>query len=232
MVQVQEEEQYRMRGLQDAGLFYFWAAHRIKQNTNTLFIMKYRLFLLTIILFTITSACDVAKQVGGAYNMINCKYAYNSISSLTFGGMNLSKGVSLTHIPQITSMLSGRANSIPVGFTLNLDVTNPNQSAALLNGIQYILTIDNIDFTTGNLNRSLNIPAGGKDVLPLQIQFDLAKLLTGDSKNSVVNIAKNFIGIGDKASNVSLQIKPTFLIGNQAITSPVYIPVNFSFGGM
>ncbi|MDH6356202.1 LEA type 2 family protein [Parabacteroides sp. PF5-9] len=194
--------------------------------------IKFKNLFLVLATFLTLTGCDVAKQVGGAYNMVNCKYNYHSISNLTVAGMNLSNGVSLMQIPQLTSILSGAASSIPLNFTLNLDVANPNQSAALLHGLQYILSIDDIQFTTGTVSQSLNVPSGGSQVLPLTIGFDLVSMLKGDSKNAVTNIAKNFIGIGNQKSNVTLQIKPTFMIGNQAIASPVYIPVSFSFGGM
>jgi LEA14-like dessication related protein len=177
------------------------------------------------------SGCDVMKQLGGAYTMTQCKYAYHSISDLSFSGMDLSKGVSLAYLPRITALLTGSSSSVPVNFTLNLDVNNPNASAALLNGLQYILSIDDVTFTTGTLNQSLNIPPSGTQLLPLVIGFDLIALLKGESKDAVVNIAKNFIGIGNKASNISFQIKPTFMVGSVPVTSPAYIPINFAFGG-
>lgn len=186
------------------------------------------LFSFALILF---SGCDVAKQVGGAYNMVNCKYEFNSVSGLNVGGIDFSQGLSLANMAQATNILSGRATSIPMDFTLNLDVTNPNQSAALLNGLDYILSIDDIQFTTGSLSQRLNIPAGDKAVLPLTIGFDLTSLLKGETKDAVLNITKNFIGIGQEKSNVSLQIRPTFLIGEYAVPSPAYIPVSFAFGG-
>jgi hypothetical protein len=55
--------------------------------------------------------------------------------------------------------------------------------------------------------------------------------MKSNSKDAVIDIAKNFIGIGNKKSNVKVQLKPTFMIGNVPVTSPVYIPVSFSFGG-
>lgn len=194
--------------------------------------MKRLKLLLPLICILLTlNSCDVAKQVGGAYNMINCKYDYNSISNMSLAGIDFSRGLSLTNMTQATNLLTGRSNSIPLNFTLNLDVSNPNQSAAFLNGIDYVLSIDNVQFTTGSLSQSLNIPAGGKNVLPLTIGFDLATLLKGESKDAVQSITKNFIGIGDKKSSVTLQIRPTFMIGNYPIQSPAYIPVSFSFGG-
>jgi LEA14-like dessication related protein len=163
--------------------------------------------------------------------MINCKYEYNSVSALTLSGMDLSKGVSASNIPGLLSLLAGKGSTVPLNFTVNLDVTNPNQSEALLHGMSYILNIDNVQFATGSMNRSLNIPPGNKKVLPLNIGVDLAALLSGNSRDAVVNIVKNFIGIGSRKTNVSLQIKPTFMIGGQPVTQSSYIPVNFTFGG-
>jgi LEA14-like dessication related protein len=150
---------------------------------------------------------------------------------MTVSGMNLSNGLSLTSIPKITSILTGSASSIPLDFTLNLNVKNPNASAALLNGLQYIISIDNVQFTTGSVSQALNIAAGETQTLPLTIGVDLATLMKNNSKDAVVNIAKNFLGIGSEKSNVSLQLKPTFMMGSVPVTSPVYIPVNFTFGG-
>lgn len=189
-----------------------------------------QLFLLLAVVLTV-SGCDVAKQVSGAYTMTQCKYDYNSISGLTIAGIDLSRGIQPLQILQLTPLLTGQASSIPLNFTLNLDVTNPNPSVALLNGLQYILSIDNVQFTTGSINQQLNIASGAKMTLPLTIGVDIASLLKGESKSAVENVVKNIAGINDKQSNVTLQIRPTFMVGNQAVLSPVYIPVSFSFGG-
>ncbi|MDR2533391.1 MAG: hypothetical protein LBC81_01210 [Tannerellaceae bacterium] len=192
---------------------------------------KTLLWLCTTGLLLFLSGCDVVKQMGGAYNMTQCNYSYRSVSNLRIAGMDLSKGVSIAWLPRITGILSGTAQSVPLNFTLNVDVENPNRTAAMLQGLQYILSIDNVDFTTGVVNRSLNIPGGGSQLMPLDIGFDLAELLRGESKDAVVNIVRNFLGVGDKASNVTFRIKPTFLIGSVPVTSPAYIPVSFTFGG-
>ncbi len=189
-----------------------------------------RIFLLVTVLATL-SGCSVMKDLGGAYNMTQCKYDYKSITNLSLAGTDLSKGITLAAAPKLLALFSGTASNVPMNFTLNLNVNNPNQTAAALQGLQYILSIDNVQFTTGSVTQALNIPSGGTQVLPLSIGFDLATLLKGDTKDAVAAIAKNFIGIGDKPSSVTLQLKPTFAVGGYPVTSPVYIPVNFSFGG-
>ena len=182
-------------------------------------------------LCVILTGCDILKQLGGVYNMIECKYNYNSITQMNLSGIDVSRGVSLSSIPAVLSILSGQASSIPLNFNLNLDVSNPNASEAAMHGMEYILSIDNIQFTTGKVNRSLTIPSGGTQMLPLSIGFDLKTLLQGASKDAVVSILKNVVGINDQKSNVTIQLKPTFMVGSHPVTSPVYIPVSFSFGG-
>lgn len=193
--------------------------------------MKIRMLLVCAVSFFTFVSCDVAQQAQSAYNMVNCNYEYKSISGLSFAGMNLSNGLSLTNALQAASLLSGNSSSLPVQLTLNLDVTNPNKSVAALSGMQYVLSIDDVEFTTGSLSQSLNINAGKTETLPLSIGFDLASLLGGESKDAVTNIAKNFLGIGDAKSNVTLQVRPSFNVNGYTVTSPVYIPISFSFGG-
>lgn len=193
--------------------------------------MKKKIFAFVLIVLTFAS-CDSAKNMAsGAYNMINCNYSYKSISDMKVSGMSLSSGLSVTNIAKVSSILGGNASSIPLDFTLNLNVNNPNQSAASLSGMQYIISIDDIQFTTGTFNQAINIGAGQTQVIPLAIGVDLATLMRNNSKDAVVDIAKNLIGIGSKESKVSVQLKPTFMLGDIPITSPMYIPVSFSFGG-
>lgn len=199
--------------------------------------MKQKLLQFAIIVIMVMTANSCGTTVGdnllGAYNMTQCKYTYSSISNLSVSGMNLSgsNALSATNIAKITSILSGKATSIPMDFTVNLNVENPNQKAALLNGLQYNLKIDGIDFTSGKLDQSINIPSGSTQSLPLTIGVDVASLMKSNTQSSVTNIVKNFIGIGSEKSNVTMELRPTINVGGQNITSPVAIPVSFSFGG-
>lgn len=193
--------------------------------------MKKRIFTLFTIAAMMLSCNSLQQGLSGTYNMINCEYSYKSISGMSISGMNLSNGLSVTSIPKVTSILSGSATSIPLNFILNLNIKNPNQSAAMLEGLQYVVSIDDIQFTTGSVNQALNIAAGQTQTLPISIGVDLATLMKNNSKDAVLNIAKNLAGIGSQKSDVSVQLKPTFMIGTVPVTSPMYIPVNFSIGG-
>lgn len=193
--------------------------------------MKKLIFLVFVCAFAATTSCDVVKQVGSSYNMVNCKYAFNSVTNLTVAGIDAAEGLSLANVAKVTALLTGNTSSIPLNMTLNLDVTNPNLTEALLNGVQYLLSIDGIEFTSGSITQRFSVQPGETNVLPLAIGFDAARLLTGESKNAAIDAVKNVLGIGSKKSNVVLQIRPSFLVNNYTVTSPVYIPIEFSFGG-
>ena len=177
------------------------------------------------------SGCDITKGLQSIYNMKNCEYQYKSITNLMVSNMNLSNGISILQVPQILAILNGSTSSIPLNFTLNLDVHNPNPSQAAFQAMQYIIQIDDVEFTNGQLNQPFNVEAGQTQQLPIRIGVDIVTLISNNSQSAILNIVKNFIGLGNEKSNVTVQLKPTFNVGGSRITSPVFIPVSFSFGG-
>ena len=185
-----------------------------------------------------TTSCDVLKQMQGTYNMVNCKYDYRSLTGVSVAGINVSQGLTLLDAPKILNLLSGGATSIPVGCTVNLDVQNPGAADALLSGMDYVLSIDGVDFTSGSVSRQLSVAPGATGVLPVEMAFDVATLLRGESRDAVAGVVRNLVGLSGlssvgagEPSKVTLNIRPSFNVAGRRVTSPVMIPVNFSFGG-
>ena len=180
----------------------------------------------------ILSGCTALQTgISSAYNLANCDYKYNSLTDITITDINVSKGLSPLAIPKLLSILSGNASSIPMNFTLNLDVNNPNSGTAAFQAMSYIISIDNIRFTSGNFRQPFSVGAGETKMLPVTIGFDIAELINNNSRTAIENIVKNLLGLSDKKSEISVQLKPSFKVGETTFNSPVYIPVNFSFGG-
>ena len=194
--------------------------------------MKKIISVLLIPAMLILSGCNVLQSgLSNAYNLANCDYRYRSISNLTISDMNLSQGLSPLMIPRVLSILNGTASSIPLNFTLNIDVNNPNAGAAAFQSLLYIISIDDVRFTSGNFSQPFQVESGETKVLPMGIGVDVKELMNSNSKSAVENILKNFLGLSDTASKVTVQLKPSFKVGEQTFTSPLYIPVSFTFGG-
>ncbi len=194
--------------------------------------MKKIIALLGLVL-TIVS-CDVAQTALSTLSLTQCEYKYKSISGLTLGGINLQNATSLSSVNPLAlaglvSSFSSKSGSLPLQFTLNLDVKNPGYQTAMLNGLAYILEIDGVEMTTGSVDSKMQVAPGQISQLPINLNFDLKKAMSGQSADAIKNLAFNFAGIGDKASNVTVKLKPTLVIGGQTLASP-YIPVSFSYG--
>ncbi|GHU71235.1 hypothetical protein FACS189413_12700 [Bacteroidia bacterium] len=197
--------------------------------------MKKMVSLLSIA-FLMFSSCDVVKDLGkqalGTYQLTQCKYEFNSISSVALSGINLQNITSLTSLNpldliKLTSAFATSGGTLPINFTLNLDVTNPGMQAALLNGLDYVMEIDGRQMTTGSIAQRLQIDGGKKSVLPINMAFDLKQVLSGQSLESIKNIALSLAGISGGSSNVTMKLQPSFVVGNQTLKTPSYIPLSF-----
>ena len=179
-------------------------------------------------------SCDVAKQMTGAYALLTqCKYVFNSITGLSIAGVNLQNINSISSLnPLALANLLGAfttsSGSLPLSFNLNLDVTNTGDQAAMLNGMDYILAIDGMEMTQGLMKQQIQIGAGKKALMPISMTFDLKKVMSGQTLDAMKNLAFNFAGIGNSSSNVSLKLKPSFVLNGSTVTAPDFIPISFT----
>jgi LEA14-like dessication related protein len=184
----------------------------------------------TLSIAAIIALCGCS-SVLKTYNMKKCEYTYKSITNLTISGINVSNGISITDGAKIALLLNSSTKSIPLNFLLTLDVKNPNTGEAAFDGMAYKVKIDGMDFTDGSIDEPFSVAPGETKPLSLKIGADIGKLIEKNSKEAVVNMVKNFIGLGNEKTTVHVDLRPKFLAGAQTVTSPVAFPVEFTFGG-
>ena len=190
-------------------------------------------FLLSLLIFALTS-CDVLNQIGGAIQLSQCEYKYNSITDMQLAGINLGDGssISLSNFASLSSILTGGSlQTIPVSMKLNMDVTNPNQAAAFLNALEYAIEINEMEFTTGKMDVPIRVESGQTTVLPLSIGVDLKNLMNRYSRDRVAKEMSGFLGLSSDETKVTVKLWPKLLVGNTPIRVPAPIPVVFTFGG-
>jgi len=176
----------------------------------------------------VISGCSGLKET---YNLKNCEYEYRSITNLKISNVDLSKGLTPLMIPVILNILNGNATTIPMHFTLNVDVNNPNSGAASFQELKYIINVDGVKFTEGNVTEPFFVEAGKSKVLSVDIDVDILDLVKENTRPVTENAILNFLGVSDTPSKVNLRLKPSFKVGKQTFSIPDYISVNFSFGG-
>ncbi len=189
--------------------------------------------LLILLIFSLSS-CDVLNQIGGAIQLSQCEYEYNSVADMQLAGINLGDGstISLSNFASISSILTGgNLQTIPFSMTLNMDVKNPNQAAAFLNALEYAIEINEMEFTTGKMDVPIRVEPGQTAVLPLSIGVDLKNLINRYSRDRVAREMGGFLGLSSDETKVTVKLWPKLMVGNKPVKVPARIPVVFTFGG-
>ncbi|MFA6701894.1 MAG: LEA type 2 family protein [Dysgonamonadaceae bacterium] len=188
------------------------------------------LFTLVILL----QGCNVLNQIGGAYNLSQCEFKYNSIDNIQLAGIDLgnTSSISVTNLAKISTILSsGQLQTIPFNMVLKMDVKNPNEFEAFLNALDYVVEINDMEFVMGKLNTPIRIAAGKSNIMPIPVAVDLRSLMNRYSKEKVNSVMSSFLGISSDKTKVTVKLWPTIMIGETPLKSPAAIPVEFTFGG-
>ncbi|MDZ7740569.1 MAG: hypothetical protein U5Q03_02110 [Bacteroidota bacterium] len=193
-----------------------------------------RIFVLSALVLSM-QACDVLQQTQQMYTLSRCDFRLSTIENIRLAGVyvqNKDQFSDLT-LADITKLgLAFAKREMPLDFRLNIEGLNPNTQTAALNKLEWILFIDDIEMTRGATSQRIEIPGnGGVNDLPLDINVDLLNVLSGDSKDAIINFALNLSGQGNKPSRIMVKAKPTVIVSGRSIDYPGYITINNEFGG-
>ncbi len=187
------------------------------------------------VMLTFFAGCDVVQQAQQAVNLVNCDFRIRTVENITLAGVNIQqyksvKDLNFADVAKITA--AAAKQTFPLSLKLNLEGRNPNAASAGLNRIDYILLIDDIQMTEGSLTQSFVIPPNnGTTIIPMQLTFDLKKVLQGKSLDAVINFGFNLAGAGNKPTRIKIRLRPTIMVGPTELQYPGYITVGTEFGG-
>ncbi len=193
------------------------------------------LSIVTLLSLTLLSGCDVMNSIGGAYRLSQSEYKYSSLGNIQLADINLGNAgdISVSNLASIATILAGGSNrqSIPFSMVLNMDVTNPNATAAFLDALDYEIMVNEIELVQGKMDIPIRIEPGETKVVPIPISTDLRNLMNRYSQKRVANEMSAFLGITPNETTVSVKLWPKLTVGNTLIKVPAAIPVEFKFGG-
>ena len=175
------------------------------------------------------ASCSVVKQIQQVTSFAKCEFKLNDVQDVRLAGvlvqnkngssdLNIGDGIRLT-----AALTSG--GPLPLTFNLNVEAHNPNEQTAGLNRLEWILLIDDIEMVSGVNEMPVTIPAQGSVVIPLTMNIDLRKALSGKSGQSLLNFGFNLAGANGVPTRIKLKAKPTILIGKLPVAYPGYITI-------
>ena len=198
--------------------------------------MKRSLLIFTILSAFVLNSCDVLNQISQVAMLSKCQFRLSTLTNTRLAGVNVQniksyKDLSLVDVTKVTAAYA--TGSLPLSFTLNVEAKNPNTTAAGMSKLDWILLIDDLEVLTGVTEQRITIPAnGGTAVLPLNLSFDLLKVIEARNVESLANFGLNLAGAGNRPTRVTLKAKPTIYVGSSPITYPDYITINNEFTGL
>jgi len=176
------------------------------------------------------NSCNFLKEIS---TLGKCEFRVTTLEDPEIAGVDISQIRSFTDLNFVdmgiisSSFLRG---DLPLSFTLNVEVRNPNPAMAALNGLEYLAFIDDVEVARGQLDRRIEIPAnGGITTIPLRLSTDLIDILKKDSRQALVNFGLNLADAGNRPTRVSIKVKPTILVGAMEINYPGYFTLKHDF---
>lgn len=188
-----------------------------------------------LIVALLFNGCDVMNRIGGAYQLSQSEYRYNSLRDINLAGINLgsASSISVSNLASIATLLAGGSTrqTIPFSMTLNMDVTNPNNNAAFLDALDYAILINDMEFVEGKMDVPIRIEPGQTSLVSIPVSVDLKSLMNRYSQQRVTNEMSAFLGITPNETSVTVKLWPKLTVGNTLLRVPTAIPVVFNFGG-
>lgn len=189
-----------------------------------------KILIISIIITAILISCLTLREL---VSFSKCDFRLKSVQKITLAGVNLNNKSTINDF-NLADMASLTQHAIrgnlPMIFTLNLEARNPNSQQAAIDKIEWIALIDGNEIVSGFLNQKIVIPANnGLEIIPLNFQIDLVKIINSSSGNAIANLALNLMDIGNTSSKLTIKIKPTITISSFALNYPGYITITKEF---
>lgn len=196
-------------------------------------IMK-RIIVSTTMIAMMVFAMISCQQLQELQSLAKCDFKLRSVDNITLAGVNIQQKqdmsqVNAMDVVKLTSAYVSK--NLPLSLNLNVDARNPNPTKAAMTALDWILEIDDIEMTRGILNKRYDInPNGGITTIPMSMSFDLFKVLSGRSKDAILNFGFNLAGAGTNTpTRITLKARPTIMVGSIPIQYPGYIAIKNSF---
>lgn len=161
-------------------------------------------------------ACANMQQLS---NLKLANFELDRVSDMSLAGINVqnlkSANISGVDLIRLTSAVYTR--SVPLSFTLHVGAQLPAQVPvkAALSTMEWTLFIQDKQAVSGVVNQAIDLPAGVKTDIPVQVNLNAVDFFEGNAQN-ILSLVKNLVGQGDVPVNLKLVARPTFKtpIGN------------------
>lgn len=189
--------------------------------------MKKILFLLMIpaLCLSLLSGCS---SVRGVKNFSNCQFNYKDVTNIRLASIDVSHIRSpkdLSYVDLLQLIPAFKDKSLGLNMNVNINVTNPSSNVAKLEGVDYIVWVDEREVLSGSMDQKISIGSNQTEVLSIPVSVNLLNMATFSTMDALLEFAIGLVTDNPDASRMKVSLKPYFNIGNKNVKMPFYITV-------
>ncbi len=189
--------------------------------------MKKILFLVSIpaLCLLLLVGCS---SVQGVKNFSNCQFNYKDITNIQLASIDVSHIRSpkeLSYVDLLQLIPAFKDKSLGLNMNVNINVTNPNPNEAKLEGVDYIIWVDEREVLAGNMDKKISIGSNQTEVLSIPVSVNLLNMATFTTLDALVEFAFGLATDNPDASRMKVSLKPYFNIGNKKVKMPFYVTI-------
>ncbi len=186
--------------------------------------------LAVILVLASLTGCSILSELTA---LSRCEFSFHSAQEPVVAGvdvMRIQTYSDLTFLDGQRLVANILQKRLPFGITANVEVKNPGITTAALNHIEWIAFIDDVQISTGKIEKRVEIPgSGGTALIPIRIETDLFEYLQGDNPKTMLNFAFNLVDAGGQPTRLILKIKPSVNVGSTMVPYPNYFTISKEF---
>ncbi len=192
--------------------------------------MKTTHVFLLLFAVTVLSACTALQQMAA---LAKCQFKIDSIKNTSLAGVKIQglrnfQSLSVTDAARATTSLLG--GKLPLDFTMNVAVKNPNAMTAAMTRMDWEALIDDSKLLGGTVTDRVEVPGnGGTATLPLNISVNLKQIFNTLTRDQLLSLPFGLADAQDKPTRVALRMKPTIEVATRPLTYPGWFTVKRDF---
>lgn len=189
--------------------------------------MKKILFLLSIpaLCLSLLIGCS---SVQGVKNFSNCQFNYKDVTNIRLASIDVSHIRSpkdLSYVDLLQLIPAFKDKSLGLNMNVNINVTNPYAEEAKLEGVDYIVWVDEREVLTGNMDKKISIGANQTEVLSIPVSVNLLNMAAFSTIDALLEFAIGLAADNPDASRMKVSLKPYFNVGKKKMKMPFYVTV-------
>ena len=187
--------------------------------------MKYLSVLTTILISYILMGCS---SVQGVKNFSDCQFDYKDVTNIRLASIDVSHIRSpkdLSYMDLLQLIPAFKDKSLGLNMNVNINVTNPNPNEAMLEGVDYIVWIDDREVLNGNMDKKISIASKQTEVLSIPVSVNLLNMASFTTLDALLEFVIGLATDNIDASRMKVSLKPYFLVGKKKMKMPFYVTI-------